>query len=211
MTVSKNQAAPCCANFLARSLLESFTEELGKTEMAQALQLAGLEEYIGNLPPDNLEKDTPLEVFGRFFNALQKQYEERSCRGLIQRAGRSCFYRLYRRSTPSLGLSSMDFLTLPKSLKVRKGAQLVAEYFRTFADLKVHAGGESQDVHWRMEYKLLDEFQPGYQFLPDLFLGFWHEALYSISGGKTFLFEHVISNQENEFQSLIRIPSSPID
>ncbi|MFZ5810161.1 MAG: hypothetical protein ACOY16_12835 [Chloroflexota bacterium] len=211
MTVDKNQAAPCCANFLARSILESFTEELGRAEMALVLQSAGLIEFMEIFPPDNLEKDIPLEVFGRFFNALHKQYDERSCRGLIQRAGRSCFYRLYRRSTPSLGLASLDFLTLPKSLKVRKGAQLVAEYFRTFADLNVHAGGEGSDVHWRMEYRLLDEFHPGYQFMPDLFLGFWHEALYSISGGKTFLFEHFISNQENEFQSLIRIPSSPID
>ncbi len=202
---------PCCANFLARSFFLSFEEELGAAEMKQALESAGLQTYVGGYPPYNDEKEVPLQIVGDFFIALEKFYDERSCRGLIQRAGRNCFNRLQRQPNPALGFSSTDFLVLPKAMKLRKGAQMVADYFQRYADIYVDTNWDGHDLHWRVQYQHINGTQPWFNYLADFFLGFWQEALYFISGGKSFVFDQNKTRQKGQAQCWIRIPSVPID
>lgn len=209
--VEEKQSMPCCANFLARSFFLSFEEELGTAEMKQVLESVGMDTYSGSYPPNSTDKSVPLQDFGRFFGALEGLFDERSCRGLIQRAGRNCFNHLHRQSDPALGFSTLDFMVLPKALKLRKGAQIVAEYFQTYADVIVHTDWDGQELHWRVEVPPANGSLPSIGYLADFFLGFWHEALYFISGGKSFVFDQNPLSAKGQTHIQIRIPSVPID
>ncbi|NJL95677.1 MAG: hypothetical protein HC915_19075 [Anaerolineae bacterium] len=80
-------------NKLARITLEAMEEIMGKNGLNAILNLAGLSEYIGNYPPDNLEKAFDFTDFTALMVALEDMYGPRGGRGLALRAGRAAFAR----------------------------------------------------------------------------------------------------------------------
>lgn len=204
------QSDPCCANFIARSIFASFEEILGREEFQLVLHQAQLDSYRYAYPPQNLENTFPLHDLKKLFNTISQLYGERSSRGLIFRAGRAWFNRLYHQQSPALGFGSLEFITLPRKLKHQRSAQMLARYFSRFGDWHFQTGLDGAFVIWQLDCPLDDNPAVAVNFM-DLFLGFWQEALYWLSGGKTYVFEPVVRKLGEAFPAQISIPTIPID
>ncbi len=204
------QSDPRCANFIARSIFTSFEEILGREDFQQVLHQARLDTYLDSFPPQNLDIAFPLSDLWVLFNTLNQIYGERSSRGLIFRAGRAWFNRLCHQQSPTLGLGSADFFTLPRKIKQQRSAQVLARYFSRFGDWQIKTGLDGPFVIWQLDCPIKDNPTTTTSFM-DLFLGFWQEALYWLSGGKTFVFEPCMHKISGTFPAQISIPTLPID
>lgn len=63
-----------------RILLISTEEIIGKNGVNSLLNLAGLPEYIGNYPPDNMKKEFPFDHVGKLQQAYWDMYGPRGDR-----------------------------------------------------------------------------------------------------------------------------------
>jgi len=71
--------------------IKSLEEVMGKNGLNAILNLAGLNNYIENYPPDNLDKGFDFAELSAIGSALEEMYGPRGGRGLALRAGRATF------------------------------------------------------------------------------------------------------------------------
>ena len=73
-------------NKFARIFIDAMEEVMGKNGLNAVLNLAGLQHYVDNYPPDNLEKGFDFSEFTALNVALEDMYGPRGGRGLALRA-----------------------------------------------------------------------------------------------------------------------------
>lgn len=71
-------------NKIARIFLAAMEDVMGKNGLNAILNLAGLQKYIDNFPPDNLEREFDFADFTALQIALEDMYGPRGGRGLAQ-------------------------------------------------------------------------------------------------------------------------------
>ena len=67
--------------------IKSLEEVMGKNGLNAILNLAGMNNYIENYPPDNLDKGFDFAELSAIGSALEEMYGPRGGRGLALRAG----------------------------------------------------------------------------------------------------------------------------
>ena len=72
-------------------IIKSLEEVMGRNGLNAILNLAGLNNYIENYPPDNLDKGFDFAELSAVGVALEEMYGPRGGRGLALRAGRATF------------------------------------------------------------------------------------------------------------------------
>ena len=72
-------------------IIKSLEEVMGKNGLNAILNLGGLNNYIENYPPDNLDKGFDFAELSGIGVALEEMYGPRGGRGLALRAGRATF------------------------------------------------------------------------------------------------------------------------
>ena len=72
-------------------IIKSLEEVMGKNGLNAILNLGGLNNYIENYPPDNLDKGFDFAELSAIGVALEEMYGPRGGRGLALRAGRATF------------------------------------------------------------------------------------------------------------------------
>ena len=149
-------------NIWGRSILTSANEILGDNGVNALLNLAGLKEYIGNYPPDNIKKEFPFSHVARLQQALYDMYGSRGARVFATRGGEQTFKH------------SMD-----KYDKVQKAAQAAcdADQICQPRNLPCHL----TQVH---RAALVDSYhqpdkvsQTGYPFVGSQFTNFSHPSM----------------------------------
>jgi predicted hydrocarbon binding protein len=122
-------------NKFSRIYLEALEDVMGTNGVNAILNLAGLSQYIGNYPPDNLGREgfdfaefTALQV------ALEEMYGPRGGRGLAQRAGRATFSDALRDFGALAGAGDLAFKVLPLNTKLKLGIPAMAKIFNQFSD-----------------------------------------------------------------------------
>lgn len=78
-------------NKFARIFLEKLWGFLGEERFGEVLTTAGIPQYIGNLPPDNLEREFDFAHFSVVNMAIDTLYGERSYQVISRQVGRKCF------------------------------------------------------------------------------------------------------------------------
>lgn len=121
-------------NKFARIYLEAMEEIMGKNGLNAILNLAGLQEYIGNYPPDNLEKAYDFAYFTALQVALEEMYGPRGGRGLALRAGRATFAEGLRGFGALAGVGDLAFKVLPLAAKLKIGLPAMANILTQFSD-----------------------------------------------------------------------------
>ena len=96
-------------NKFARITLDAMQEVMGENGLNAILNLAGLSEYIGNFPPDNLEKEYDFADYTALNIALEEMYGPRGGRGLALRAGRATFAQGLRAFGALAGVGGLAF------------------------------------------------------------------------------------------------------
>ena len=78
-------------NRWALIVLTSAEEIVGDKGVAALLNMAGMREYIGNYPPDNMKKEFSFEHLSQLQQAFQDMYGPRGARVFSTRAGQQSF------------------------------------------------------------------------------------------------------------------------
>jgi hypothetical protein len=121
-------------NKFARIYLEAMEEIMGKNGLNAILNLAGLSEFIGNYPPDNLEKAYDFAYYTALQVALEDMYGPRGGRGLALRAGRASFAEGLRGFGALAGVGDLAFKVLPLAAKLKIGLPAMANIITQFSD-----------------------------------------------------------------------------
>ena len=138
-------------NKFAKIILESMEDVMGTNGLNTVLNRAGLQNYVGNYPPDNLEKGFDFADFSSLTEALEDMYGARGGRALALRAGRATFAEALRGFGALAGVSDLAFKVLPLNAKLRIGLPSMANIFNQFSDQISHVHEEGTD---RMIYTL---------------------------------------------------------
>ena len=91
--------------------IKSLEEVMGKNGLNAILNLAGLNHYIENYPPDNLDKGFDFAELSAIGSSLEEMYGPRGGRGLALRAGRATFSDALRNFGALAGAADLDSFT----------------------------------------------------------------------------------------------------
>lgn len=114
--------------------IKSLEEIMGKNGLNAILNLAGLNQYIDNYPPDNLEKGFDFAELSAIGTALEEMYGPRGGRGLALRAGRATFSDALKNFGALAGVADLAFVVLPLHAKLRIGVPAMAKIFSQLSD-----------------------------------------------------------------------------
>jgi len=143
------------------------------------------------------------------FTALEKAGGENIRRGLLQRSGRAWFPSLQRRTNPPLGIFNPQVLTLPKRLKIIRCGQILADYFQRYTGISITNEPAKGNLVWQFAFPLANVDPSIGNGFVDLWVGFWQELLYTLSGGKNHLLEHHFEAERGSW--IILIPFLPFE
>lgn len=115
-------------------MIKALEDVMGNNGLNAILNLAGLNAYIDNYPPDNLEKSFDFADVSSINIALEEMYGPRGGRGLALRAGRSTFADALKNFGALAGAGDLAFKVLPLQAKMRIGIPAMAKIFTQVSD-----------------------------------------------------------------------------
>lgn len=105
-------------NSLVRQALTSAQEVMGDNGLNAVLRTSGLERFIGNFPPNNLEPSIPASQYARLNQAIEEFYG-RGGKGMLRRIGRASFQYGLREQSALLGVAGMALKLLPERQRIK--------------------------------------------------------------------------------------------
>jgi len=105
-------------NALVRQALTSSQEVMGDNGLNAVLRTSGLERFIGNFPPDNLEPSISAAQYARLNEAIETFYG-RGGRGMLRRIGKASFQYAVREQAALLGLAGVALKLLPERQRIK--------------------------------------------------------------------------------------------
>ncbi len=199
------------SNRMGRIILLALEEVIGRIGVNAVLNLAGLQDRIGNLPPNNLDLAFPFEEVGLIQDSLERLYGPRGGRGLALRTGWTCFKYGLREFGPMLGISDLAFRLLPLTMKVKVGAEVFADTFNKYSDQIVSVEEADEQFYWQIERCPVCWGRETEQPCCHLAVGVLQESLFWVSGGKNFMVEETSCIAAGGTTCTIEIARSPID
>jgi predicted hydrocarbon binding protein len=173
-------------NKLGRLVLLAFEEIMGKNGLNAALNLSTLASLIDNYPPNDDKQIVPFKTFSQLQSSVEQGYGPHGGRGLALRAGRIFFSSGLRTYGSDLGLNDTAFRLQPSDLKLMAVLYALTDFFNEQTDQKVLLKESEHKILWQVEQCPWcwgrHEFEPVCQFV----VGMLQEALYWVSGGKSY-------------------------
>ncbi|MBP6471889.1 MAG: 4-vinyl reductase [Chloroflexi bacterium] len=121
-------------NAMLLQMIKGVEEVMGVNGLNAVLRLSGLERYIDNPPPNNLEFGVTAREYAGLNEAIEK-FTGRAGKGMLQRIGRSSFRWGVKEQSAVMGLAGIALKVLPQQLRkravllgVRKGIMDTVEY-----------------------------------------------------------------------------------
>ncbi len=105
-------------NALVRQALTASQEVMGENGLHAVLRASGLDRFIDNFPPDNMEPGVSTSEYARFNQAIEEFYG-RGGRGILQRVGRASFQYAVREQAALLGLAGVALKLLPQKQRIK--------------------------------------------------------------------------------------------
>ncbi len=133
-------------NKWARIVLTSAEEIVGEKGIAALLNMAKLPEFIGNYPPDNMDKAFTFEEVGQLQQAIWDMYGPRGARVFATRAGEQSFQDGIGQfgSLASAAQAAMKIGSLEVRIKI--GLGFFAKVFNQVSDQVVSVSENA--THW---------------------------------------------------------------
>lgn len=178
-------------NKMGRIFLLSMEEIMGANGVHTILNLARLQKYNDNYPPNDFDKAFPFSDMGQIMEALEEMYGPQGGRGLARRIGAACFRLGIRDLRPILGIADVAFRILPMRMRIKVGFEVLAQMFNQFSDHRVSLGEDEQYFQWIIERCGVCWGRERNSPCCHLAVGLLQEELYWISGGKDFYVEEV--------------------
>lgn len=105
-------------NALVRQALTSAQEVMGENGLNAVLRTSGLERFVGNFPPDNLEPAIQASQYAKLNEAIE-QFYGRGGRGMLRRIGKASFQYAVREQAALLGLAGAALKLLPEKQRIK--------------------------------------------------------------------------------------------
>lgn len=122
------------ANRLARAFFIAMEDVMGRHGLSTLLADAGLSQYIGQPPADNLLRGFDFVEMAALNQALEDMYGARGGRGMALRVGRAAYAMGLRNLGILRSLSSPVFQSQPINVRVDYGLQALVQLFNHFSD-----------------------------------------------------------------------------
>ena len=167
--------------------IKSLEEVMGKNGLNAILNLAGLNHYIVNYPPDNLDKGFDFAELSAIGVALEEMYGPRGGRGLALRAGRATFSDALKNFGALAGAADLAFVVLPLQSKLRIGLPAFAKIFSQLSDQYSTVEEKESEFIYTI-HKCSECYGRHGQDKPMCFIaaGILQESLKWVSGGNEF-------------------------
>lgn len=105
-------------NTLVRQALVAAEEVMGSHGLHAVLRTSGLERFIDNLPPDDLNPGIRASEYAKFNEAIEAFYG-RGGRGMLQRIGKASFQYGVREQSALLGVAGAALKLLPEKQRIK--------------------------------------------------------------------------------------------
>ena len=106
------------ANALMRQALVAVEEVMGKNGLTAVLRTSNLDQFIENLPPNDLNPAVNAADYARLNEAIENFYG-RGGRGILQRIGKASFEYGLREQSALLGLAGIALKVLPPKQRIQ--------------------------------------------------------------------------------------------
>jgi len=113
-------------NSLVRQALTSAQEVMGDHGLTTVLKTCGLERFVGNFPPNNLEPAIQASQYARFNEAIESFYG-RGGKGILRRIGKASFQYGIREQSALLGVAGVALKLLPEKQRIKFILNAVAD------------------------------------------------------------------------------------
>ncbi len=105
-------------NALVRQALVAAQEVMGENGLHAVLRTSGLERFINNLPPDDLNPGIKTGQYAHFNQAIEEFYG-RGGRGMLRRIGKASFQYGVREQAALLGVAGVALKVLPAKARMK--------------------------------------------------------------------------------------------
>jgi len=105
-------------NSLVRQALVSAQEVMGDNGLNTVLHTCGLERFINNFPPNNLEPAIQTSQYAKFNEAIETFYG-RGGKGILRRIGKASFQYGVREQAALLGVAGVALKLLPERQRIK--------------------------------------------------------------------------------------------
>src|SRR5512141_2579050 len=114
----QNREDAIIVNSLVRQALVSAQEVMGDNGLNAVLRTSGLERFIGNFPPNNLEPSIPASQYAQLNQAIEDFYG-RAGKGMLRRIGKASFQYGVREQSALLGVAGVALKVLPERQRIK--------------------------------------------------------------------------------------------
>ena len=131
-------------NSLVRQALTSAQEVMGDHGLNTVLKTCGLEQFIGNFPPNNLEPSIQASQYAKFNEAIEAFYG-RGGKGILRRIGKASFQYGVREQSALLGVAGVALKLLPEKQRIKFILNAVADALKktnSDVDARLDESGE---------------------------------------------------------------------
>lgn len=105
-------------NSLVRQALTSMQEVMGENGLTAVLKTCGLDRFVGNLPPNNLEPSIKASQYAQLNQAIEDFYG-RGGRGILRRIGKASFQYGVREQAALLGVAGVALKLMPQRERIK--------------------------------------------------------------------------------------------
>src|SRR5512142_229270 len=105
-------------NSLVRQALTSAQEVMGDNGLNAVLRTTGLERFIGNFPPNNLEPSIQASQYSQLNQAIEDFYG-RGGKGMLRRIGKASFQYGVREQSALLGVAGVALKLMPEKQTIK--------------------------------------------------------------------------------------------
>lgn len=105
-------------NSLVRQALTSAQEVMGDNGLNTVLRTCGLERFIGNFPPNDLQPSIQASQYAKFNEAIEEFYG-RGGKGILRRIGKASFQYGVREQAALLGIAGVALKLLPEKQRIK--------------------------------------------------------------------------------------------
>lgn len=133
-----------------RIMLESTEEIVGENAVKALLNMAGLQQYIGNYPPDNMSKEFSFEDIGKLQQAYWDMYGERGARAFAIRAGAKTLHDGIARFGKVAAAARAALTIGSVNRRMSLGLEFFAKFFNAVSDQKVSVEEDEDGWYWNI-------------------------------------------------------------
>lgn len=105
-------------NSLVRQALTSMQEVMGEHGLNAVLKSCGLDKFVGNFPPNDLEPSINAAQYAQMNQAIEDFYG-RGGKGMLRRIGKASFQYGVREQAALLGVAGVALKLLPEKQRIK--------------------------------------------------------------------------------------------